>query len=234
MLVRILIGILLTCAALALFWLASECYKFAQSMPDHGWNTQVLRIVALLIANLIFTGIVATIGLLFLWVRLARSLPDLQGWHLQKPETEFTASDAVDGFTFDDYLQQEADVFEELDSLIDGPWAKNSPGAFSRYHAESVCNPETIVDRNWNRSYVLEATDPVGGVLLVHGLSDAPYSLRHWERGCMPKATQSSGCESLAMGRAPVRWQKLPGKIGRQRCGLPCKDCAIGCLATLP
>ena len=178
MLVRILIGLMLTCAALAPLWLASECYSFAKSMPDHGWNFQVLRIIALLIANLIFTAIIATLGLLFLWVRLARSLPDLQGWHLQKPESEFTASDADDGYTFDDYLEQEAGVFQELDALIDGPWAENSPGAYSRYHADSVCNPETIVDRNWNRSYVLDAADPVGGVLLVHGLSDAPYSLR--------------------------------------------------------
>jgi alpha-beta hydrolase superfamily lysophospholipase len=178
MLFRLLIWLLLICAALAPFWLAYECYLYVQSVPDRGWDLHVLRIIALLILNLVFTAVVATIGLLFLWVRLARSLPDLQGWHLQKPESEFTASDADDGYTLDDYLEQEARVFKELDALIDGPWVKDSPGAFSRYHADSVCNPETIVDRNWNRSHILTADNPVGGVLLVHGLSDAPYSLR--------------------------------------------------------
>ena len=62
--------------------------------------------------------------------------------------------------------------------MIAGPWANQSHGDFSRYRLDSVCNPDTIVDRNWNRSYVLSAPDPIGGVLLVHGLSDSPYSLR--------------------------------------------------------
>ena len=69
-------------------------------------------------------------------------------------------------------------VFDELDAFIAGPWADDKHGDYSRYHADSVCNPDTIVDRNWNRSHVLKADNPVGGVLLMHGLSDAPYSLR--------------------------------------------------------
>lgn len=158
---RVAIWILLACAALAPVWLVYECYHYVQSNPDRGWDSRVLRIIALLILNIAFTAVVASIGLLFLWVRMAGSLPDLQGWHLQKPDSEFTASDAHDEFTFDDYLEQEGRVFDELDALIDGPWVNNSPGAFSRYHADSVCNPETIVDRNWNRSHILAATETI-------------------------------------------------------------------------
>lgn len=177
-LLRVGIWILLACAALAPVWLVYECYLYVQSIPDRGWDAQVLRIIALLILNIAFTAVVAAIGLLFLWVRMASSLPDLRGWHLQKPDSEFTESDATDEYSFNDYLDQEGRVFDELDALIDGPWVSNSPGAFSRYHADSVCNPETIVDRNWNRSHTLTAADPIGGILLVHGLSDSPYSLR--------------------------------------------------------
>lgn len=165
-------------AVVAPIWLAFECYNFAQSMPDHGWNFQVGKIIGLLLANLMFNAVVAIMALLFLWVRMASTLPDLQGWHLQRPESEFTAADAVDGYTFDDYLKQEGRVFDELDAYIAGPWANDSHGAYSRYRQESICNPETVVDRNWNRSYVLKAANPIGGALLVHGLSDAPYSLR--------------------------------------------------------
>jgi alpha-beta hydrolase superfamily lysophospholipase len=34
------------------------------------------------------------------------------------------------------------------------------------------------VQPNWNRTFELKAPNPRGGVLLLHGLSDAPYSLR--------------------------------------------------------
>ena len=37
--------------------------------------------------------------------------------------------------------------------------------------------------QDWNRSYVLEPKDvPVGAVVLLHGLTDSPYSLRHIAR----------------------------------------------------
>jgi alpha-beta hydrolase superfamily lysophospholipase len=177
-LLRLATWLLVICAVIAPVWLSFECYSYVQSMPDRGWDFQVGRIVVLLVASLIFTVIIAIMVILYLWVRLAKSLPDLQGWHLQKPESEFSASDAVEGYTFDDYLKQEDRVFDELDVFIAGPWVDHSHGAYSRYHRESVCNPATIVDRNWNRSYVLKADNPIGGALLVHGLSDAPYSLR--------------------------------------------------------
>ena len=51
-------------------------------------------------------------------------------------------------------------------------------GEFDRFRSGSVANPEKILDRNWNRSFVFKAEKPIGGVLLVHGLSDSPYSLR--------------------------------------------------------
>ena len=175
---RLVISFLVICAVLAPIWLICECYEYSQSVPNQGFDFQIARIVALFVANLMLTAAIACMALLYLWVRLAKSLPDLQGWHLQRPESEFTAADAVDGYSFDDYLQQENRTFDELNALIDGAWTGDSHGAFSRYHKDSICNPETVVDRNWNRSHVLKAENPVGGALLIHGLSDSPYSLR--------------------------------------------------------
>lgn len=177
-LIRVAVWLLVLCAVLASASLIYEAYQYVQAMPDRGWNARVFRLVGLVAANLIFTAVLAILAVLYLWGRVASSLPDLQGWHLQKPESEFSAADAEDGFTLDDYLDLEARVFKELDELIAGPWASQTHGAYSRYDSGSVCNPETIVDRNWNRSFVLRAPNPVGGVLLLHGLSDAPYSLR--------------------------------------------------------
>lgn len=121
---------------------------------------------------------VAIGGVVFAWARLARTLPDLHGWHLSAPASEFRASQADGAYTFDDYLAQENRVFAELDDLMKKDWAGESVGRFCRYKPDSICNPATLLDRNWNRTVVLESAKPAGGALLVHGLSDAPYSLR--------------------------------------------------------
>jgi alpha-beta hydrolase superfamily lysophospholipase len=176
-LLRLVIWTALLCAIAAPIWLSFECYRYFQSMPGGVWDLRVARIGGLLIANLIFTAVVAIMLILYLWVRMAKSLPDLQGWHLERPESEFCASDAVPGYTLDDYLAQEDRVFRELDALVES-WKNELHGRFSRFDANSICNPDTVVDRNWNRSYVLPVPNPKGGVLLVHGLSDSPYSLR--------------------------------------------------------
>jgi alpha-beta hydrolase superfamily lysophospholipase len=177
-LLRVAVWLFVFCAAMAAVWLFYESFLYVNKMPGEGWDFPALRIAGLVVVNLLFTVVLVTFGLLYLWVRMARSLPDLQGWHIDRPESEFVAADADGKYTLDNYLAQEERVFKELDAFIEGPWASQSPVTYSRYHAESVCNPETIVDRNWNRSYVLEASEPLGGVLLIHGLSDAPYSLR--------------------------------------------------------
>ncbi len=197
-LLRIATWMIVACAVLAPLWLAYEFYNFAQSIPHQKLDLRVVRIIALLGANFIFTAVIVAMALLYFWVRMAGSLPDLQGWHLQRPEAEFTASDAKNGYTLDDYLQQEDRVFQELDDFVAGPWAHQSRLAYCRYHADSICNPEKITERNWNRSYVLEAANAIGGVLLIHGLSDAPYSLR-----AMGERLHSEGYT--------VIWLRVPG-----------------------
>lgn len=177
-LIRWGLWLLVACAAWAAFSLVAEFYRFTQSMPDQGWNLQVARLIGLIFLNLAFTAVLAVLAILTLWVRLASSLPDLQGWHLQFPPSEFCEADAVSGYTLDHYLEQEQRVFDELNAMICGPWANQIVGAFSRFSADSVSNPETISDRNWNRTFVLKSEKPIGGVLLLHGLSDSPYSVR--------------------------------------------------------
>ena len=49
----------------------------------------------------------------------------------------------------------------------------------SRYTPGGPIDPATFA-RDWNRSFVLEPDGPPkGAVVLLHGLTDAPYSLRH-------------------------------------------------------
>jgi alpha-beta hydrolase superfamily lysophospholipase len=139
---------------------------------------RLVRWIGFAAAYLALTAVLAAAAFLYGWARFAGTLPALHGWHRQAPASEFRAADARPGYAFDDYLRQEEVVFRQLKALVDGPWKSEAVSRFDRFRAGSVCNPENTLDRNWNRSFVLRADKPVGGVLLVHGLSDSPYSLR--------------------------------------------------------
>jgi len=141
-------------------------------------RSRTFRWTGLVLANLVLIGVLAAGASFYGWARFAHALPDLKGWHREAPASEFRAADDRPGYTFDDYLKQEAEVFSQLDALVAGPWKTQAVGEFDRYRAGSVSNPANTLAHNWNRSFVLRAEKPVGGVLLVHGLSDSPYSLR--------------------------------------------------------
>src|SRR4051812_43476341 len=117
---------------------------------------RVVRYLGWGAAAVVVLSVVALSGVVFAWARFAHTLPDLHGWHIDAPKSEFRATDATDAYTFDDYLKQEAKVFAELDELVKTKWAGEKPGKFCRFKADSICNPRTILEQDWNRTYVLE------------------------------------------------------------------------------
>ncbi|TVQ60755.1 MAG: alpha/beta hydrolase [Phycisphaerales bacterium] len=134
-----------------------------------------------IVVTTVYSGVSAVavfVAFLLGWATFARTLPDPSGWHTDAPGGEFTSRDAAPGYTLDDYLRQEARLFDALDALIDGVWREDAQRRFSRFNRASVSFPGSGFERNWNRTIVLEADAPRGGALLVHGLSDSPYSLR--------------------------------------------------------
>ncbi len=141
-------------------------------------RSRLRRLAVFLLINSVFTAVLVVIALFYGWTSVARGLPELQGWHLDWPPSDFREEDLTPGYSFDDYLAQEDQAFAELAALVQGPWAGEAPERLSRFRAGSRSDPASLLDRNWNRSFVLEAERPVGGALLLHGLSDAPYSLR--------------------------------------------------------
>jgi alpha-beta hydrolase superfamily lysophospholipase len=141
-------------------------------------HRRIVGILALLVANVVVILAVGVGAFVYVWTAVAGGLPDLHGWHLESPASEFVASDAIEGYDFDDYLAQETRVFEELAELVTGHWSTDRAGGLCRFRTDSVCNPATILERNWNRTFVIDHPSPIGGALLIHGLSDSPYSLR--------------------------------------------------------
>lgn len=170
--------------------------KLARNEPRR-WS-RLRRMAVFLLLNAAFTAVLVVAAFFYGWTSMARGLPDLSGWHLDAPPSEFDDGDEKAGYSFDDYLAQEDRVFAELAGFVAGDWASQAPERFSRFRAGSRCDPANLLERNWNRSLVVEAEHPIGGALLLHGLSDAPYSLR------------AIG-ERLVREGYTVIWMRVPG-----------------------
>jgi hypothetical protein len=98
----------------------------------------------------------------------------LKLWHTEKLTEEFTASKAVDQVrSFDDYLKLEQKLFRQLDEKIYANTATGPAHALERYSASSSADPRQNKP-DWNRSFEFRVEKPVGGVLLLHGMSDSP------------------------------------------------------------
>jgi alpha-beta hydrolase superfamily lysophospholipase len=104
--------------------------------------------------------------------------PPLRPWHTEPLNLEFTARKAGEVRSFEDYLRLEDRLLSQLEDKV---YAKTGSGpeyALVRFSKGSIADPAARTP-NWNRSFELRPTaPPIGGVLLLHGMSDSPYSLR--------------------------------------------------------
>ncbi len=134
---------------------------------------RLLRWLAFALAFVVV--VLATIVVLFA-VQARLRLPDLQAWHTLVLREEFHAGQA-DVRSFEDYLRLEERLFAELHArVLDDPRAAD-PYLLGRYRPGSV-PARLALETPYNRSFELAQVDPRGAVLLVHGLSDSPYSMR--------------------------------------------------------
>jgi alpha-beta hydrolase superfamily lysophospholipase len=103
--------------------------------------------------------------------------PPLESWHTEKLTAEFTAEMADEIRTFADYIQLEDRLFAQLEEEVYTRTETGPEYALVRYSTGSAADPQKR-EPNWNRSFELPAKTVAGGVLLLHGMSDSPYSLR--------------------------------------------------------
>jgi len=106
--------------------------------------------------------------------------PPLAPWHTYVPP-ELRAED-IDGLDWAGYLQAEDAAFEAVRAHVTSALDATERVPFNLYFDASPIHPPRL-SRDWNRSYVLEPDGaPVGAVVLLHGLTDSPYSMRHIAR----------------------------------------------------
>ena len=101
----------------------------------------------------------------------------LEPWHSEKLDEEFTEAKAEQVRTFDDYLALEDRLFRELDEKVYAQTPTGPEYRLDRYSAGSAVDPRQR-EPDWNRSFELPVENPVGAMLLLHGMSDSPYALR--------------------------------------------------------
>ncbi len=104
----------------------------------------------------------------------SRNMPALGPEYRIEFEHEFDASQE-DGIDWSAYLEIENRLAQELEVEIDSDTRPDS--LVDRYSADSLTFPDSY-PQNWNRSYEIAASPPRGVAVLLHGLTDSPYSMR--------------------------------------------------------
>jgi alpha-beta hydrolase superfamily lysophospholipase len=121
-------------------------------------------------------GLVVSVALLItgavMWMT---SGPELSLWHQVELDEEFTEDSDVESFA--DYLALEDRLFAQLEAKVVDQVPTGPAWSLNRYSRGSLSDPGRW-PVNWNRSFELPVDRPRAGVLLLHGMSDAPYSLR--------------------------------------------------------
>src|SRR5262245_572979 len=140
----------------------------------------------------------------------SRRGPPLELWHTFVPD-ELRAK-AIDAIGWGEYLAAEERVFASVRSEVTDRLDAGDRTRFNRYFADSAVYPPHLA-HDWNRSYVLEPPgEPVGAIVLVHGLTDSPYSPRHVaERyrasGWIAVAIRLPGHGTVPAGLTDVEWE---------------------------
>ncbi|HRD70976.1 MAG TPA: alpha/beta hydrolase [Legionella sp.] len=104
----------------------------------------------------------------------------LKLWHTYVPK-EIHKKD-LEHMDWQQYIHAENKVFNAVEQEVTRKLPRKDRIASNRYYSKSPMYPPHL-STNWNHSYILEPQGtPLGAVVLLHGLTDSPYSLRHIAR----------------------------------------------------
>ncbi|MDY1035735.1 alpha/beta hydrolase [Lelliottia sp. CFBP8978] len=133
------------------------------------------RLLAVLKRTAIVLGIVVFI-LLAGRIYKTQTGPALHPWHTWTAH-EMSAQE-IDHASFSDYLQRETAIFHDLRTEVTDRLDENDKTPLNRFYLHSPVCPGQFPD-DGNRSFVLmPAGKPKGVAVLLHGLTDSPYSVK--------------------------------------------------------
>ena len=174
-------------------------------------STSRLNLFKWLLRLIVLVVLVAVTIILGAAVSARSRIPELKPWHHLVPAAEVHASDVGPTFTLDDYLARERKVFDEVRTRIENQLAAEERLYANRYDREGLASPSRL-ERDWNRTFELAAAAPSCAALLIHGLTDSPYSMRaiatrlHTD-GCHVLAPRMPGHGAVPGGLTDSSWQ---------------------------
>ncbi len=182
-------------------------------------NTMYLRTLShamRILLRLLGYGLVGGfIALLAVYVYMLESRPDLSVWHHADLDYEFSARSGLSDFN--QYLELEDRLFSQLDELVYAKVAQTSASPINRYSRGSLSDPGRW-PVNWNRTFILHHDNPSAAVMLLHGLSDSPYSMRALAERLHKAGAWVMGLRIPGHGTAPsglveTRWQDMAAAV---------------------
>jgi len=156
----------------------------------------------------LFIGIIA-------FTLYMRSLPQLSTWHTTLLEHEFTSHSNVKNIQA--YMNLETKLFDELKTEVYDKTLHTEQNRLNRYTNESISNP-SLWKPNWNKSFEMKVKNPKGAVLLLHGMSDSPYSLHTQaeylhKNGFWVLGLRMPGHGTIPSGLRNMKWQDMAAVV---------------------
>ncbi len=124
-----------------------------------------------------YTALGALLAAGLLLLHFLRADPRPAPWHEIVLQEEFTARRVDEIRTVADYHALEERLQREIEERIRSRVAPADRLRFNRYTPGSASDPQRW-PVNWNLTFEFHISQPRGGALLLHGLTDSPYSLR--------------------------------------------------------
>jgi alpha-beta hydrolase superfamily lysophospholipase len=159
-------------------------------------------------------GVTVAVGLVtVLGVRAwdAQRGAPLDLWHTYVPP-EMTAGQ-ISGADWASYLAAEQRVVDAVRREVTDRLPPEARHAANRYYAGSPMHPDRF-PQDWNRSFELAPEGAAAGaVVLLHGLTDSPYSMRNLARryrdhGFVAVAIRLPGHGTVPAGLTGVHWEQ--------------------------
>ncbi len=163
--------------------------------------------------------LLATFGMLIIglivFTLYMRSLPTLSTWHTTILENEFTLESKVKNL--EEYMALEEKLFEELEKKVYNNLLPEEQNSINRYSKNSYADPRRW-SINGNRSFEFPHTNPKGAVLLLHGMSDSPYSLHHQakllhQKGLYVVGVRLPGHGTIPSGLRNLQWEEMAAVV---------------------
>ncbi len=128
--------------------------------------------------------------------------PPLLPWHVVVPQDLDAA--AIDRLDWAGWTAHEAALLDTVDAMSGADLPTRHAVASNRYWSGSPMH-RSRRSADWNRSYLLEPDGPPRGVaVLIHGLTDSPYSLRHVARHYRSRGFVALGVRLPGHGTVPA------------------------------